>query len=99
MPRLALLTVLAGAAMELAYLRSPNAVRYTLLTGTALLLAGDLGRGLAVEHGASTANTWAQCLLALITTDIYWKSAWYCNGVCSECWAVFRGCVRVVCSD
>ncbi|GAA2569086.1 MULTISPECIES: hypothetical protein [Streptomyces] len=28
-PRLALLTVLAGAAMELLYLRSPNAVRYT----------------------------------------------------------------------
>ncbi|WP_435058537.1 hypothetical protein [Streptomyces sp. bgisy060] len=75
-PRLALLVVLAGAAMELLYLRSPNAVRYTLLTGTALLLAGDLGHGLAVEHGASTANTWAQCLLVLITTDIYWNSAW-----------------------
>ncbi|MFI8089096.1 hypothetical protein ACIF9R_12375 [Streptomyces sp. NPDC086080] len=75
-PRLALLVVLAGAAMELLYLRSPNAVRYTLLTGTALLLAGDLGHGLVVEHGASTANTWAQCLLVLITTDIYWNSAW-----------------------
>ncbi|MGW0868859.1 hypothetical protein ACWD3Z_00040 [Streptomyces sp. NPDC002740] len=75
-PRLALLMVLAGAAMELLYLRSPNAVRYTLLTGTALLLAGDLGDGLIVEHGASTANTWAQCLLVLITTDIYWNSAW-----------------------
>ncbi|MFJ4622237.1 hypothetical protein [Streptomyces sp. NPDC088812] len=76
LPRLALLVVLAGAAMELLYLKSPNAVRYTLLTGTALLLAGDLGHGLVVEHGASTANTWAQCLLVLITTDIYWNSAW-----------------------
>ncbi|WP_331720467.1 hypothetical protein OG851_42620 (plasmid) [Streptomyces sp. NBC_00161] len=75
-PRLALLLILAGAAMELTYLKSPNAVRYTLLTGTCLLLAKDLGHGLHLEHGASTANTWAQCLLVLITTDIYWNSAW-----------------------
>lgn len=75
-PRLALLVVLPGAAMELLYLKSPNAIRYTLLTGTALLLAGDLGQGLHVEHRLSTANVWAQCLLVLITTDIYWNSAW-----------------------
>ncbi|MFD5271822.1 hypothetical protein [Streptomyces sp. NPDC058335] len=61
--------------MELLYLKSPNAVRYTLLTGTCLLLAGDLGHGLVVEHGLNTANTWAQCLLVLITTDIDWNSA------------------------
>ncbi|OXM60822.1 hypothetical protein CF166_34895, partial [Amycolatopsis sp. KNN50.9b] len=72
-PRLALLVVLAGAAMELLYLKSPNAVRYTLLTGTCLLLAGDLGHGLSIEHAPSAANTWAQCLLVLITTDIYWN--------------------------
>ncbi|MGW8782396.1 hypothetical protein ACWGNM_30635 [Streptomyces sp. NPDC055796] len=77
LPRLSLLVALAGAAMELLYLKSPNAVRYTLLTGTCLLLAGDLGRGLHVEHGLSTTNTWAQCLLVLITTDIYWNSAWH----------------------
>ncbi|OEJ56707.1 hypothetical protein BGM19_00165 [Streptomyces agglomeratus] len=76
-PRLALVLVLAGAAMELLYLRSPNAVRYTLLTGACLLLAGDLGHGLHVEHGLSTANTWAQCLMVLVTTDIYWNSAWH----------------------
>ncbi|WP_406511032.1 hypothetical protein OG851_00050 [Streptomyces sp. NBC_00161] len=76
-PRLSLLVALAGAAMELLYLKSPNAVRYTLLTGTCLLLAGNLGHGLRVEHGLSTANTWAQCLLVLITTDIYWNSAWH----------------------
>ncbi|MEU6260206.1 hypothetical protein ACFUEN_29630 [Streptomyces griseorubiginosus] len=76
LPRLSLLAVLAGATMELFYLRSPNAVRYTLLTGSCLLVAGDLGHGLAIEHTPSTANTWAQCLLVLITTDIYWNSAW-----------------------
>ncbi|MFF4578387.1 hypothetical protein ACFY15_08305 [Streptomyces sp. NPDC001373] len=75
-PRLALLLVLAGAAMELLYLKSPNAVRYTLLTGACLMLAGDLGHGLNIEHVPNTANTWAQCLLVLITTDIYWNSAW-----------------------
>ncbi|MFF4248906.1 hypothetical protein ACFYY2_31190 [Streptomyces sp. NPDC001822] len=75
-PRLSLVLVLAGAAMELLYLKSPNAVRFTLLTGTCLLLAGDLGHGFHIEHQPSTANTWAQCLLVLITTDIYWNSAW-----------------------
>lgn len=75
-PRLALLAVLAGAAMELLYLRSPNAVRYTLLTGTCLTLGGNLGHRLTVEHTPSSANTWALCLLVLITTDIYWNSAW-----------------------
>lgn len=75
-PRLALLVVLAGIGMELLYLKSPNAVRYTLLTGGCLLVGGDLGRGLHIEHHPSTANTWALCLLVLITTDIYWNSAW-----------------------
>ncbi|MFE1367257.1 hypothetical protein ACFW84_23880 [Streptomyces anulatus] len=75
-PRLSLLIVLTGTAMELLYLKSPNAVRYTLLTGTCLLLAGDLGHSLTIEHDPSTANTWAQCLIVLITTDIYWNSAW-----------------------
>ncbi|MET9888326.1 hypothetical protein ABZZ20_35465 [Streptomyces sp. NPDC006430] len=75
-PRLALLAVLAGAAMELLYLRSPNAVRYTLLTGACLAVGGNLGHSLTIEHTPSTANTWALCLLVLITTDIYWNSAW-----------------------
>ncbi|MET8676074.1 hypothetical protein ABZW18_00315 [Streptomyces sp. NPDC004647] len=75
-PRLSLLLVLAGAAMELLYLKSPNAIRYTLLTGASLLAAGDLGHGLSIEHGPSTANTWATSLLVLITCDIYWNSAW-----------------------
>jgi hypothetical protein len=73
--RLSLLLVLAGAAMELLYLKSPSAVRFTLLTGACLLVAGDLGHGLTIEHHPSTANTWAQTLLVLITTDLYWNSA------------------------
>ncbi|MGK3943378.1 hypothetical protein ABK046_33675 [Streptomyces caeruleatus] len=74
-PRLAMLFVLAGAAMELLYLKSPAAVRFTLLTGACLMVAGDLGHGLTIEHHPSTANTWAQILLVLVTTDLYWNSA------------------------
>ncbi|MEU9167740.1 hypothetical protein AB0D34_08090 [Streptomyces sp. NPDC048420] len=74
-PRLSLLLVLAGAAMELLYLKSPSAVRFTLLTGACLLAAGDLGHGLTIDHHPSTANTWAQALLVLVTTDLYWNSA------------------------
>ncbi|MDX2758369.1 hypothetical protein [Streptomyces europaeiscabiei] len=76
-PRVALVMVLACTAMELLYLKSPNAVRYALLTGFCLFVAGDLGHGLGIEHGSSTANTWALCLLVLITTDVYWNSAWH----------------------
>ncbi len=75
-PCLSLLLVLAGAAMELLYLKSPNAVRYTLLTGACLMVAGDLGQGLSIGGEPSPANTWAQCLLVLVTTDTYWNSAW-----------------------
>ncbi|MET7695130.1 hypothetical protein ABZT06_45775 [Streptomyces sp. NPDC005483] len=74
-PRLSLLLVLAGAAMELLYLKSPSAVRFTLLTGACLMAAGDLGHGLTIDHHPSTANTWAQALLVLVTTDLYWNSA------------------------
>lgn len=76
LPRLSLVVILAGVGMELLYLRSPNAVRWSLLTGGCLLVGGDLGRGLAVEHTPSTANTWALCLLVLMTTNVYWGSAW-----------------------
>lgn len=74
-PRLSLLVVLAGAAMELLYLKSPSAVRFTLLTGGCLLVAGDLGHGLRLEHHPSAANTFGQVLMVLITTDLYWNSA------------------------
>ncbi|MFE7528026.1 hypothetical protein ACFU7Y_20255 [Kitasatospora sp. NPDC057542] len=76
-PRLTLPIVLAGATTEFAYLRSPSAVRYIILTGTCLLLAGDLGHGLTLTHAPSHANTWAQFLLVLVTTDIYLNSAWH----------------------
>ncbi|MET8829596.1 hypothetical protein ABZX40_27630 [Streptomyces sp. NPDC004610] len=75
-PRLSLLLVLAGAALDLLYLKSPSAVRFSLLTGGCLLVAGDLGHGLHLDHRTSTANTWAQALLVLVATDLYWNSAY-----------------------
>ncbi|MDW8803711.1 hypothetical protein P1P68_02525 [Streptomyces scabiei] len=76
-PRLALLAVLAGAAMELLYLKNPGAVRFTLLTGGCLLAAGNLGHGLTLDRHPSTANTFAQVLLVIVTTDLYWNSAFH----------------------
>ncbi|MFJ8158358.1 hypothetical protein [Streptomyces sp. NPDC094468] len=75
-PRLSLLAVLAGAAMNLLYLKSPSAVRLSLLIGGCLLVAGNLGHGLHLEHQPSNANTWAQTLLVITTTDLYWNSAY-----------------------
>ncbi|WP_405689471.1 hypothetical protein [Streptomyces sp. NBC_01185] len=49
MPRLSLVLVLTGDAMELLYLKSPNAVCFTLLTS-------DLRSGLHIEHQPSTAD-------------------------------------------
>lgn len=76
LPRVALVLVLAGLSMELRYLKSANAVRYALLTGGALLTAGNLGHGFRLDHTPNTANCWAQVLLVLITTHVYWGSAW-----------------------
>ncbi|MFE3163357.1 hypothetical protein [Streptomyces sp. NPDC059224] len=75
-PPVALVLVVAGIAMELLYLKSPSAVRYSVLTGMCLLAAGDLGHGLHIDHHPSPANTWAQLLLVLVTTDLYWNSAY-----------------------
>lgn len=74
-PRLSLPLVLAGAAMDLLYLKSPSAVRFSVLLGACLMTAGNLGHGLHIEHHPSNANTWAQALMVLVTTDLYWNSA------------------------
>ncbi|MFK0112018.1 hypothetical protein [Streptomyces sp. NPDC091217] len=74
-PRLSLLLVVAGAAMDLLYLKSPSAVRFSVLLGACLMTAGNLGHSLHIEHHPSAANTFAQTLMVLVTTDLYWNSA------------------------
>ncbi|MFJ8472423.1 hypothetical protein [Kitasatospora sp. NPDC094011] len=75
LPRLSALLVIAALAFELTYARSPNTLRYAILMTATLVLADDLGTGLP-EHRTSAHNTWAQCLAVLVTTDLYWNSAW-----------------------
>ncbi|GAA2679882.1 MULTISPECIES: hypothetical protein [Actinosynnema] len=80
-PKAALVVAMAGLAMETGYLRAPAAVRYSLLLGACLLTAGDLGHSPLPSPGTGTANTWAQCLIVLVTTDLYWNSAY--QKICS----------------
>ncbi|MFF2657289.1 hypothetical protein ACFVUH_07975 [Kitasatospora sp. NPDC058032] len=75
LPRLSALLVIAALAYELAYAKSPNTLRFAILMTGALLFAGALGSGLP-EHRMSTHNTWPQALCVLVTTDLYWGSAW-----------------------
>lgn len=77
LPRLSTVLVLAGLAVELYYVRSPNSIRYAILLGGCLLLAGSLGTGFPPRHRLSSANDWAQCLAVLVTADVYWNSAWH----------------------
>ncbi|MFJ5071614.1 hypothetical protein ACIQC7_34880 [Kitasatospora sp. NPDC088556] len=75
LPRLSALLVLAALAYELTYAKSPNTLRFAILMTTTLVLAGNPGTGWP-EHRLSTHNTWAQVLAVLVTTDLYWNSAW-----------------------
>ncbi|MFC5662302.1 hypothetical protein ACFP3U_04830 [Kitasatospora misakiensis] len=75
LPRLSALLVIAALAFELTYAKSPNTLRFAILMTGTLVLAGALGTGLP-EHRMSTHNTWAQALCVLVTTDLYWGSAW-----------------------
>ncbi|MFB8235494.1 hypothetical protein ACFC58_02990 [Kitasatospora purpeofusca] len=75
LPRLSALLVIGALAFELIYAKSPNTLRYAIFMTGALALAGAIGTGLP-EHRTSTYNTWSQCLAVLITTDLYWNSAW-----------------------
>lgn len=77
LPRLSIVLVIAGIAVETWYIRSPNSIRYAILMACCLLVAGNLGSGFPPRQHLSTANDWAQCLAVLITTDVYWNSAWH----------------------
>jgi hypothetical protein len=77
LPRLSTVLVVAGIAAELCYVRSPNSIRYAILLGACLFVAGNPGSGFLPQHHLSSANDWAQCLAVLITTDVYWNSAWH----------------------
>lgn len=74
-PRAAAVVVIAGLLFELMYEFRSNTVFLALMVGC-VLVAGNLGDGVHVVHRMSAANTWAQFLVVLIVTDVYWNSAW-----------------------
>jgi hypothetical protein len=74
-PKAAALAVIGGLLFELLYEYRSNTVFLALMT-SCLLVAGNPGDGLYVVHRMSDANTWAQFLVVLIVTDVYWNSAW-----------------------
>lgn len=74
-PKAAAVVVIAGLVFELTYEFRSNTVFLALMVGC-VLVAGNLGDGVHVVHRMSAANTWAQFLVVLIVTDVYWNSAW-----------------------
>jgi hypothetical protein len=77
LPRLSIVLVIAGFAVEMCYIQSPNSIRYAILMACCLLVTGNLGNGFLPRHHLGTANDWAQCLAVLVTADVYWNSAWH----------------------
>jgi hypothetical protein len=73
--RASLILVIAFLAVELVYEPRKHPV-YFMLNGGYLLLAGDPGSLLRFDFAPSTANTWAQALIAITTFHLYWNSAW-----------------------
>jgi hypothetical protein len=75
-PRLAAVAAAVGFAHELAYEYRFNTI-YITLSLLCLLPAGRLGDGLLPADGVSSANTWSQFLIVLLTVDMYWNSAYH----------------------
>ncbi|MFE6868824.1 MauE/DoxX family redox-associated membrane protein [Kitasatospora sp. NPDC057692] len=75
-PNLAAAAVALGLVFELSYLNRFNTI-YLALLCAALCCAGNLGAGIPNNgHDMSNKNTWAQFLIVLVTTNMYWNSAW-----------------------
>jgi hypothetical protein len=75
LPRVMGIVVIAGLLFETLYDYRFNCY-YLALMVACTVIAGNPGYGLCIEHRLSSANTWAQFLVVLITIDLYWNSAW-----------------------
>lgn len=75
-PKLAVVMAAVGFAHELSYEYRFNTI-YITLSLLCLLPAGRLGDTLLPVEGVSSANTWSQFLIVLLTVDMYWNSAYH----------------------
>ncbi|MFI9387148.1 hypothetical protein [Kutzneria sp. NPDC052558] len=74
-PKLAVCVVVLGLLHERTYAPRFNSI-YLMLLALCLLPAGALGTMFDFSTRTSSANTWAQFLIVVITIDLYWNSAW-----------------------
>ncbi|MFI9811220.1 hypothetical protein [Saccharothrix variisporea] len=75
-PKIAALIAAVGFLHELSYEYRFNTI-YISLSLLCLLPAGRLGDSLSLSDGSSSANTWSQFLIVLLTADMYWNSAYH----------------------
>ncbi|MFC4885314.1 hypothetical protein ACFPK5_08960 [Streptomyces beijiangensis] len=73
--RVAILVIVLGFVHELCYEYRFNTIYITLCL-CCLLPAQRLGTGFELSGGTSTANSWSQFLVVLLTVDVYWNSAY-----------------------
>ncbi|OXM72800.1 MULTISPECIES: hypothetical protein [Amycolatopsis] len=74
--RVCIVIVIASFVLELLYDPPRKTPVFFILNGIYLMLAGDSGMLFHFSAAQTTANTWAQCLIALTTIHLYWNSAW-----------------------
>ena len=75
-PKLAAVAAAVGFLHELSYEYRFNTI-YVALSLLCLLPAGRLGDTLLPVEGVSSANTWSQFLIVVLTIDVYWNSAYH----------------------
>lgn len=75
LPKLAIVVIVAGLVQELLYEYRFNTI-YLALCALFLLPAGDLGSLGTPSASMSSANTWSQFLIVVLTIDVYWNSAY-----------------------
>lgn len=68
--------VVASFVLELLYDPPRKTPVFFILNGVYLMLAGHSGSLFHFSTTQTTANTWAQCLIAITTIHLYWNSAW-----------------------
>lgn len=75
-PRVLICVIVVCNLHELVHDRRHHTIFITLVLG-ALAFAGNYGHAFVFDHTRSTANTFAQFLVALTLIDVYLNSAWH----------------------
>ncbi|MBF6333236.1 hypothetical protein [Nocardia transvalensis] len=74
--RWCVVVIIASFVLELLYDPPRKTPVFFILNGVYLILAGNSGSLFHFSTAHTTANTWAQWLIAITTIHLYWNSAW-----------------------